>query len=133
MTDSDWAADRETRQSVSCGAIMVNGNLVQFQSKRQQSIALGSCEAETIAATSSRQLIARKGLGKARHLDVDFLWIQKIKGLVIKAIKGKDNPADLGTRSLSRDKIRKYMVTIGHIGDYLDQEVQEEAVEEEEF
>ena len=56
-----------------------------------------------------------------------LLWIQKIKGLVIKAITGKDNPADLGTKSLSRDKIRKYMVAIGYIGDYLDQEVQEDA------
>ena len=161
ITDSGWAADRETGQSVSCGAIMVTGNLVHFQSKRQKSVALSSCEAEAIAATSilseavflkgllerilgiepklvmysdsrsSRQLIARKGLGKARHLDVDLLWIQRIKGfkgLVIKAIKGKGNPADLGIKSLSRDKIRKYMVTIGYIGDYLDQEVQEEEV-----
>ena len=109
VTDSDWAADRETRQSVSCGARMVNGNLVNFQSKRQKSVALSSCKAETIAATSilseavflkgllerilgiepklvmysdsssSRQLIARKGLGKARHLDVDLLWIQRSK------------------------------------------------------
>ena len=52
ITDSDWAADRASRQSVSCGAIMINGNLVHFQSKRQKSIALRSCEAETIAATS---------------------------------------------------------------------------------
>ena len=108
ISDSDWATDRESRQSVSCGVIMVNGNLVHFQSKRQKSVALSSCEAETIAATSilsegvflkgllerilgveprlvlfsdsssSRQLIARKGLGKARHLDVDLLWIQRI-------------------------------------------------------
>ena len=121
VTDSDWAADRESRQSVSCGAIMLNGNLIHFQSKRQKSIALSSCEAETIAATSilsegvflkalltrilgkepkmvmysdsssSRQLIARKGLGKARHLDVDLLWIQSIPRLISKAIKGKDN------------------------------------------
>ena len=34
--------------------------------------------------------------------------------------KGKDNPADLGTKSLTRDKIRKYMTTIGYIGEYLD-------------
>ena len=50
ISDSDWAADREARQSVSCGVIMVNGNLVHFQSKRQKSVALSSCEAETIAA-----------------------------------------------------------------------------------
>ena len=152
VTDSDWAADRESRQSVSCGAIMLNGNLIHFQSKRQKSIALSSCEAETIAATSilsegvflkalltrilgkepkmvmysdsssSRQLIARKGLGKARHLDVDLLWIQSIPRLIIKAIKGKDNPADLGTKSLSKDKIRKYMASLGYVGEIVDQE-----------
>ena len=160
ISDSDWAADRESRQSVLCGVIMVNGNLVHFQSKRQKSVALSSCEAETIAATSilsegvflkgllerilgveprlvlfsdsssSRQLMARKGLGKARHLDVDLLWIQRIPKLIIKAIKGKDNPSDLGTKSLTRDKIKKYMVTLGYVGEYLDQEAQEAQEEE---
>ena len=81
-------------------------------------------------SSSSRQLIARKGLGKARHLDVDLLWIQRIPKLIIKAIKGKDNPSDLGTKSLTRDKIKKYMVTLGYVGEYLDQEAQE--VQEEE-
>ena len=76
-------------------------------------------------SSSSRQLIARKGLGKARHLDVDLLWIQRIPKLIIKAIKGKDNPSDLGTKSLTRDKIKKYMVTLGYVGEYLDQEAQE--------
>ena len=51
-SDSDWAADRETRQSVSCGAIFVNGNMVHFQSKRQRSVSLSSCESQTIAAVS---------------------------------------------------------------------------------
>ena len=103
-SDPDWAADRETRQSVSCGAIFVSGNMIHFQSKRQRSISLSSCESETIAAvsimsegifikklieritgiepevrlyidsSSSRQLISRKGLGKARHLDVCAAW-----------------------------------------------------------
>ena len=111
-SDSDWAADRETRQSVSCGAIFVNGDMVHFQSKRQRSVSLSSCESETIAAvsimsegiflqkliervtgmtpevrlyidsSSSRQLISRKGLGKARHLDVSLLWIQKMKNVL---------------------------------------------------
>ena len=151
-SDSDWAADRETRQSVSCGTIFVNGNMVHFQSKRQRSVSLSSCESETIAAvsimsegiflqkliarisgiepevrlyidsSSSRQLISRKGLGKARHLDVSLLWIQKMKNVLVKAIKGVDNPADLGTKALSRDKIRKYLRTLGYKGDFLDEE-----------
>ena len=154
-SDSDWAADRETRQSVSCGAIFVNGNMVHFQSKRQRSVSLSSCESETIAAvsimsegiflqklieritgiapevrlyidsSSSRQLISRKGLGKARHLDVSLLWIQKMKNVLVKAIKGVDNPADLGTKALSRDKIRKCLRTLGYKGDFLDEEEQQ--------
>ena len=150
-SDSDWAADRETRQSVSCGAIFVNGNMIHFQSKRQRSISLSSCESETIAAvsimsegifiqkllgritgiepevrlyidsSSSRQLISRKGLGKARHLDVNLVWIQKMKNVIVKPIKGTENPADLGTKALSRDKIKKYMKTLGYKGDFIDE------------
>ena len=154
-SDSDWAADRETRQSVSCGAIFVNGNMVHFQSKRQRSVSLSSCESETIAAvsimsegiflqklieritgiapevrlyidsSSSRQLISRKGLGKARHLDVSLLWIQKMKNVLVKAIKGVDNPADLGTKALSRDKIKKYLRALGYKGEFLEDEEQQ--------
>ena len=153
-SDSDWAADRETRQSVSCGAIFVNGNMIHFQSKRQRSISLSSCESETIAAvsimsegilikklieritgiepevrlyidsSSSRQLISRKGLGNARHLDVNLLWIQKMKNVIVKPIKGTENPADLGTKALSRDKIRKYMKALGYKGEFEEEEPQ---------
>ena len=151
-SDSDWAADRETRQSVSYGAIFVNCNMVHFQSKRQGSVSLSSCESETIAAvsimsegiflqklieritgmtpevrlyidsSSSRQLVSRKGLGKARHLDVSLLWIQKMKNVLVRAIKGVDNPADLGTKALSRDKIKKYLKALGYRGDFVDEE-----------
>ena len=61
---------------------------------------------------------------------MDLLWIQRIPKLIIKAIKGKDNPSNLGTKSLTRDKIKKYMVTLGYVGEHLDQEAQE--VQEEE-
>ena len=74
VTDSDWAADRETRQSVSCGARMVNGNLVNFQSKRQKSVALSSCKAETIAATSIlSEAVFLKGLLE-RILGIEPSW-----------------------------------------------------------
>ena len=121
--------------------------MIHFQSKRQQSISSSSCESETIAAvsimsegifikklieritgiepevrlyidsSSSRQLISRKGLGKARHLDVNLLWIQKMKNVIVKPIKGTENPADLGTKALSRDKIREYMKALGYKGE----------------
>ena len=137
---------------MSCGAIFVNGNMIHFQSKRQRSISLSSCESETIAAvsimsegifiqkligrltgiepevrlyidsSSSRQLISRKGLGKARHLDVNLLWIQKMKNVLVKAIKGTENPADLGTQALSKDKIKKYMKALGYRGEFIEED-----------
>ena len=78
-----------------------------------------------IDSSSSRQLISRKGLGKARHLDVSLLWIQKMKNVLVKAIKGVDNPADLGTKALSRDKTKKYLKALGYRGDFLDEEEQQ--------
>ena len=126
--------------------------MIHFQSKRQRSISLSSCESETIAAvsimsegifikklieritgiepevrlyidsSSSRQLISRKGLGKARHLDVNLLWIQKMKNVIVKPINGTENPADLGTKALSRDKIRKYMKALGYKGEFVEEE-----------
>ena len=75
-----------------------------------------------IDSSSSRQLISRKGLGKARHVDVSLLWIQKLKPVLVKAIKGTDNPADLGTKALSRDKIKKYLRTLGYRGDFVDEQ-----------
>ena len=127
--------------------------MVHFQSRRQRSVSLSSCEIETIAAvsimsepvffqklieritgiapevrlyidlSSSRQLISRKGLGKARRLDVSLLWIQNLKSVLVKAIKGVDNPADLGTKALSRGKIKKYLkALLGYRGDFVDEE-----------
>ena len=70
-SDSDWAADRETRQSVSCDAIFVNGNMIHFQSKRQRSISLSSCESETIAAVS----IMREGIFIKKLIE-RITWIE---------------------------------------------------------
>ena len=47
-------------------------------------------------------------------MDVNLLRMQKIRGLEIKAIKGTENPADLGTKALTKEKIRKYMVILGY-------------------
>ena len=157
-SDSDWAADRENRQSVSCGIISLNGNMIHFQSKRQRNISLSSCEAETVTSTgilsgaiflrellkrilgiepklrlfsdssSSRQLIARKGLGRARHMDVNLLWVQKVRGLEIKAIKGTENPADLGTKALTKEEIRKYVLILGYEVEEGSEEIQPKAM-----
>ena len=113
--------------------------MVHFQSKRQRSVSLSTCQSETVAAvsvmregvflqklteritgvapevrlcidsSSSRQLESRKGSGKARHFHVPLLGIQKMKQVLVKAIKGADNRADLGTKALSRDRATSLM------------------------
>ena len=52
-------------------------------------------------------------------MDVNLLWIQKLKDVLVKAIKGTENPADLGTKALSRDKIAKYLRILGYRGDFV--------------
>ena len=45
-----------------------------------------------------------------------------MKQVLVKEIKGTDNPADLGTKALSRDKIKKYLRTLGYRGDFVDEQ-----------
>ena len=40
----------------------------------------------------------------------------------MKAITGTDNLADLGTKALSRDKIKKYLRTLGYRGGFVDEQ-----------
>lgn len=54
----------------------------------------------------------RQGLGKLRRLETGFLWLQDMslqKKLSVKKVKGTDNPADLGTKHLKIDDIKKHL------------------------
>lgn len=68
-SDSDWAADKESRKSTSGFVFMLNGGPVSWCSKRQSTVALSSTEAEYIAltlaakeATCLRLLLTELGL-----------------------------------------------------------------------
>ena len=52
-TDADWASDSETRRSLGAYVFLLYGGAVSWTSKRQQSIALLSCEAEYMAQTQA--------------------------------------------------------------------------------
>ena len=72
----------------------------------------------TMYADSSAALAIakRNGAGKLRHINVSALWIQGIhdrEGAEYTKILGSENPADLMTKYLARDKIDKHMSTIG--------------------
>ena len=72
----------------------------------------------TLYADSSAALAIakRKGAGKLRHINVSALWIQDVQdreGAEYAKILGTENPADLMTKYLARDKIDKHMSTVG--------------------
>jgi hypothetical protein len=105
-TDSDWAADRETRRSVSCLAERFGDHLLEVSVAKQTVVALSSGEAEfygIVRATAhgiqtkqlleavnvkvqlavlsdssaARGMCTRTGSGKVRHLDIKELWVQQ--------------------------------------------------------
>ena len=55
-------------------------------------------------AEAARAIAPRQGIGKVRHLEVRYLWLQdKVRRGKIKLVKvwGKENPADVLTKPMS--------------------------------
>ena len=109
------------------------GGVIKSWSNRQGSVALSSAEAEFYAAgkaavealgarslcadlgwgctlqirmdaEAARAIASRQGIGKVRHLEVRYLWLQdKVRRGEIKLVKvwGKENPADVLTEPMS--------------------------------
>eukprot|EP00973_Karenia_brevis_P039644 5474387-Karenia_brevis.AAC.1 len=132
FSDSDWAGCQKSRGSTSGGAVQLGGHWIKAWSRTQATVALSSAEAELYAMikTSSEVLgiisilkdlgvsvkgeilgdasaclavIQRQGLGKMRHIDTGFLWVQEKsarKELTYGKVHGKWNPADLLTKYL---------------------------------
>jgi len=60
-------------------------------------------------SAAARGVLNRAGVGRIRHLEVKTLWVQSLvdaKRLVVKAISGKINPADIATKILSKDRMQ---------------------------
>ncbi|XP_020597250.1 uncharacterized protein LOC110037028 [Phalaenopsis equestris] len=53
FTDSDLAGDIDDRKSTGGMVFYLNGNLITWQSQKQRTVALSSCEAEFMAATAA--------------------------------------------------------------------------------
>ena len=63
-------------------------------------------------ASAALGIIGRTGLGKLRHIDTSYLWLQQesIKNkLKMNKVPGTKNPADMNTKGLSGDEIAKYV------------------------
>jgi hypothetical protein len=144
--DSDWAGDRATRKSTSGGAMCWGKHLIKSWSTTQQIIALSSGEAELYAlikgaaqskglaamladydvlvdatvctdASAAIGIVHRKGLGKTRHIHVQYLWVQcevSEERLKVEKVSTHENPADLLTKNLAQEKLSKFLAILGY-------------------
>ena len=122
--DTDWAGCFKSRKSTSGGAIVRGTHLLKHWSTTQQTIALSSCEAELkgivkgaaegmglqnvgrdlntelsihlyTGSSAAMGMVARKGMGRVRHIEVGELWIQdavKQRKTTVSNVKGDENP-----------------------------------------
>ena len=103
--DSDWAADKKSRKSVSSYSIRYGDHLLDTSCARQSVVALSSGEAEYYAltrgssagllvkrvlqevqrgtaqtcltdSTACKGIARRRGVGKVKHLSLKELWLQ---------------------------------------------------------
>ena len=105
--DSDWAGCTETRKSTSGGLAQVGRHTLRAWSSTQTTVATSSAEAEFYAmvegasrglglrsmlgelgvvtgvvelhtdSSAAKSFASRRGLGKMRHVDIKFLWLQE--------------------------------------------------------
>ena len=143
--DSDWAGDKISRRSTSGMMLMRGSHLLRHSSTLQTSISLSSAEAEYYAivrgacyglglqstlrdwglevevhvysdSSSARSFAKRRGLGKQRHVQTHYLWLQdrvQRGHLQIRCIKGTENPADLLTKPLNGREIEQHCAASG--------------------
>ena len=76
-TDADWAGDHHTRRSTSGYIFNVGSGAISWQSKRQPTVALSTCEAEYIGQTqATKEAIWLRNL--LQELNPDSHWAQMV-------------------------------------------------------
>ena len=145
--DSDWAGNTD-RKSTSGGLISLEGSGVKHWSRTQKTRALSSGEAEYAAlvsgcaeglgfvllgvdlgyeiklrvhmdAEAGKGVAARRGLGKMKHVELKYLWVQDVvkEGrLKLLKIHTDVNPADHLTKPKSKSEMHsKISLVDGYI------------------
>ena len=143
--DSDHAADKMTRKSTTGMTIVFGKHLLKSSSNLQSSIGLNVAEAEFYAlrhggahslgmqsffrdlgiktdleicsdSSSAGSFSSRRGLGKQRHVQTRYLWIQErvsCRHFRIKKIRTENNTSDILTKSSGAQTSQKHMRTLG--------------------
>ena len=134
-----------TRKSTSGGLICFGRHCVKSWASTQATPAISSGEAEFYAlieaasralgmqslagdlgvlvnivmftdSSAAKGIVHRNGVGRMRHLETKFLWIQDVvknRELEIKKVLGTENPADIGTKFLSIAQMAPLLVKVG--------------------
>ena len=145
FVDTDHAGCAVTRKSTGGFAAMLGTHKVKHGSNLHTTVALSSAESEyygivkgasiglgmqtlmldwglklevEISSDSSaaRGHVTRRGLGKMRHIQSRYLWVQERVGeghLRVTSVPGKDNPADILTKSVGGQLLRRHLVKLG--------------------
>ena len=136
-SDTDLAGCRRTRRSTTGGYTAYGTHLLKAWCFTQATVALSSAEAELYGlvrasaetlgmislfkdlgqtptgqvmgdASAALAIIARTGIGKIRHLDTNYLWVQEqsARGILkYGKVAGKENAGDLFTTPLTWEDI----------------------------
>ena len=67
-------------------------------------------------SSAAKSFASRKGLGKQRHVQTRFLWLQQVVGderVVIRKIGTASNVSDVLTKSCSSPLLAKHMEVMG--------------------
>ena len=68
-------------------------------------------------ASAAIGMVNRTGVGRLRHVRVQFLWVQdavREGDLKVSKVKGEENPSDLLTKHVSAELIRRHCSTMGY-------------------
>ena len=156
-SDSDWAGNIRTRRSTTGSVICHGNNVLLVKCSTQKVVALSSAEGEYYAmcrtatlaefirnvmsfwldipklvelwvdASAAKAMAERRGVGKTRHIQARYLWLQdKVseKALTIKKVDGERNVSDLMTKVMTAAKAKYHLENMrfypssrsGHLG-----------------
>ena len=140
FSDTDWAGCRRWRRSTTGGYAVRGSHVLKTWCRTQATVALSSAEAELyglvrassealglaslhqdlgtsmrctvlVDATAALAIVARQCVGRVRHLDTYFLWMQeksRLGKIKLETVDGTLNGADLFTKALPWSIIEKH-------------------------
>ena len=145
--DSDHAGCLITRRSTTGLVLMAGRHCIKASSNLQSTISLSSGESEFYAivkgtalvlsmaallaewdypvtcavssdSSAARGTCSRRGLGKLRHVQTRYLWVQERvqrKEVVIDAVGTHHNVSDMCTKTLPADVVQRHMSAMGQL------------------